>query len=64
MGICYGQQIMAHNLGGTVRKGEKGEYGFARFQTSLGNSGPHALFKGVNDGHVLGQGGCDAVGGS
>ena len=29
LGICYGQQLMAHLLGGEVRKGEKGEYGFA-----------------------------------
>jgi GMP synthase (glutamine-hydrolysing) len=29
LGICYGQQIMAHVLGGEVRKGEKGEYGLA-----------------------------------
>jgi GMP synthase (glutamine-hydrolysing) len=48
LGICYGQQLMTYVLGGGVLKGEKGEYGFARFQTSLGNSGPHALFKGVN----------------
>jgi GMP synthase (glutamine-hydrolysing) len=32
MGICYGQQIMAHALGGTVRKGEKGEYGLATLE--------------------------------
>ena len=29
LGICYGQQLMAHLLGGQVRKGEKGEYGLA-----------------------------------
>ncbi len=29
LGICYGQQLMAHLLGGTVAKGEKGEYGSA-----------------------------------
>jgi GMP synthase (glutamine-hydrolysing) len=29
LGICYGQQLMAHLLGGEVRKGEKGEYGLA-----------------------------------
>ena len=29
LGICYGQQLMAHLLGGQVCKGEKGEYGFA-----------------------------------
>ena len=32
LGICYGQQIMAHALGGTVRKGDKGEYGLASLQ--------------------------------
>jgi len=31
LGICYGQQLMAHALGGDVRKGDKGEYGFAQF---------------------------------
>jgi GMP synthase (glutamine-hydrolysing) len=29
LGICYGQQLMAHWLGGSVRKGTKGEYGSA-----------------------------------
>jgi GMP synthase (glutamine-hydrolysing) len=29
LGICYGQQLMAHLLGGSVRKGDKGEYGLA-----------------------------------
>lgn len=29
LGICYGQQLMAHLLNGQVRKGEKGEYGLA-----------------------------------
>ncbi|MBV9505773.1 MAG: glutamine-hydrolyzing GMP synthase [Acidobacteriia bacterium] len=29
LGICYGQQLMAYVLGGSVRKGEKGEYGLA-----------------------------------
>jgi GMP synthase (glutamine-hydrolysing) len=29
LGICYGQQLMAHLLGGRVEKGERGEYGFA-----------------------------------
>ncbi|MBZ5726515.1 MAG: glutamine-hydrolyzing GMP synthase [Acidobacteriia bacterium] len=32
LGICYGQQIMAHLLGGEVRKGEKGEYGLATLE--------------------------------
>jgi len=29
LGICYGQQLMAHLLGGEVRKGDHGEYGSA-----------------------------------
>ena len=29
LGICYGQQLMAHLLGGVVQKGERGEYGLA-----------------------------------
>ena len=29
LGICYGQQLMAHLLGGVVTKGEKGEFGLA-----------------------------------
>jgi len=32
LGICYGQQLMAHLLGGRVRKGDKGEYGLATLQ--------------------------------
>ena len=44
LGICYGQQLMTHVLGGHVRKGEKGEYGFARFETAR----PHALFASLN----------------
>jgi len=30
LGICYGLQLMAHLMGGEVRKGVKGEYGHAR----------------------------------
>jgi GMP synthase (glutamine-hydrolysing) len=32
LGICYGIQIMAHLLGGEVRRGEKGEYGMATLE--------------------------------
>jgi GMP synthase (glutamine-hydrolysing) len=32
LGICYGQQVMAHLLGGEVRRGEKGEYGMATLE--------------------------------
>ncbi len=43
LGICYGQQLMAHLLGGQVEKGERGEYGFA--QLDLGLDDP--LFRGI-----------------
>src|SRR5258706_15534578 len=32
LGICYGQQLMSHMLGGEVRKWDKGEYGFATLE--------------------------------
>ncbi len=32
LGICYGQQLMTHLLGGEVRKGIKGEYGLAQLE--------------------------------
>ena len=47
LGICYGQQLMTHVLGGGVSKGEKGEYGFARFHGK-----PHALFANLNGGEL------------
>jgi GMP synthase (glutamine-hydrolysing) len=34
LGICYGQQLIAHLLGGVVHKGERGEYGFAQLEVS------------------------------
>jgi GMP synthase (glutamine-hydrolysing) len=45
LGICYGQQLMAHLLGGTVELGDKGEYGFATFHPDGGTS---ALFDGIS----------------
>ncbi len=47
LGICYGQQLMTHVLGGGVQKGEKGEYGFARFHGK-----PHPLFANLNGGEL------------
>ena len=41
LGICYGQQLMAHLLGGEVRKGDHGEYGFAQLEI---RGGQDALF--------------------
>jgi GMP synthase (glutamine-hydrolysing) len=46
LGICYGQQLMAHELGGRVRKGTKGEYGLAVLEKTR----PHALFADLNGG--------------
>jgi GMP synthase (glutamine-hydrolysing) len=46
LGICYGQQIMAHLMGGAVRKGTRGEYGMA----TLENRRPAPLFEGLPPG--------------
>lgn len=43
-GICYGQQVIANEMGGTVQEGERGEYGLAH----LSCLGVHPLFEGVN----------------
>jgi GMP synthase (glutamine-hydrolysing) len=45
LGICYGQQLMAHLLGGTVQKGQKGEFGLATLELD-GSSSP--LFAGIS----------------
>ncbi|MBV6430105.1 MAG: GMP synthase [glutamine-hydrolyzing] [Bryobacteraceae bacterium] len=44
LGICYGQQLMAHLLGGNVKRGDKGEYGLA----FLDITAPQTLLEGVN----------------
>ena len=44
LGICYGQQLMAHLLGGNVRKGDKGEYGLATLELA---DCPDAMFAGL-----------------
>ena len=49
LGICYGQQLMAHLLGGTVQLGDKGEYGLATLHLladGAGDSSP--LFHGIS----------------
>jgi GMP synthase (glutamine-hydrolysing) len=43
LGICYGQQLMAHILGGRVEKGDRGEYGFAQFDLLHADG----LFRGI-----------------
>jgi len=45
LGICYGQQLMAHLMDGAVRKGDKGEYGFAMLHRE-----PAPLFEGLPPG--------------
>ena len=44
LGICYGNQLMSHVLGGTVKRGDKGEYGPAFFTRSEDTS---VLLRGV-----------------
>ncbi len=50
LGICYGQQLMAHLLGGTVQLGVKGEYGLATFDLFANGDGgcSSSLFKGIS----------------
>lgn len=44
LGICYGLQLMVHELGGVVRQGERGEYGLAVLRIHQ----PGALLADVN----------------
>ena len=44
LGICYGMQLTTHLLGGKVKKGEKGEYGKAKFEIQKSN----ALLSGIS----------------
>jgi GMP synthase (glutamine-hydrolysing) len=48
LGICYGQQTMAAQLGGTVEAGEKREFGYARVRMH----GHSRLFRGIRDEHM------------
>jgi GMP synthase (glutamine-hydrolysing) len=38
LGICYGQQLIAHLLGGTVRQGDRGEFGLAVLDLAFDDS--------------------------
>jgi GMP synthase (glutamine-hydrolysing) len=51
LGICYGMQAMAHQLGGNVEPGEKREFGYAQVVLS----GHSRLFADIED-HVNAQG--------
>jgi GMP synthase (glutamine-hydrolysing) len=48
LGICYGHQLVAHHLGGRVRKGERGEYGIAH----LTITGDDPLWAGVQNSQI------------
>lgn len=50
LGICYGQQLMAHVLGGEVQKGDVGEYGLATLQLAAPGS---PLFSGAPAGQQI-----------
>jgi len=43
LGICYGHQLLARHLGGTVEKGERGEYGIAQLTVTT----PDPLWNGI-----------------
>src|SRR6266849_10770155 len=48
LGICYGMQWIAHQLGGKVEKAERREYGRAQLELQKGSSaGGSALFEGL-----------------
>ncbi len=48
LGICYGHQLIAYHLGGTVQKGARGEYGPAHLSLSCED----ALWNGVEDSQI------------
>ena len=45
LGICYGQQLMAHLLGGKVTPGDKGEYGLATLELDESSD---VMFRGLS----------------
>lgn len=56
LGICYGQQLIARLLGGTVTKGDKGEFGLATLEITdatppifAGVSGPQQIWMSHRD---------------
>jgi GMP synthase (glutamine-hydrolysing) len=59
LGICYGQQLMAHVLGGEVIRGEKGEYGLATLDLDETSD---ALFGGLGGNQQIWMSHRDVVG--
>lgn len=58
LGICYGQQLMAQLLGGSVEKGHRGEFGLATLEIS---SPENPLFCGLTDRQQIWMSHRDAV---
>ncbi len=48
LGICYGHQLLAHHLGGSVRQGDRGEYGIAQLTVT----GKDPLWAGVGGSQI------------
>jgi GMP synthase (glutamine-hydrolysing) len=48
LGICYGHQLLAHHLGGRVKKGQRGEYGVAHLTVTQ----PDPLWDGVEKSRI------------
>jgi len=59
LGICYGQQLMAHLLGGEVRRGDKGEYGLATLDLDAVSD---PMFRGLSGRQQVWMSHRDAVG--
>lgn len=56
LGICYGMQVMAMQLGGRVKGSVRQEFGYARVQLSgKSTSGESDLFRGIKDEIVDGK---------
>ncbi|MFP4228743.1 MAG: glutamine-hydrolyzing GMP synthase [Salinivenus sp.] len=53
LGICYGLQAMAHELGGQVERAERREFGRARIQVENGAGKAPDLFANVPDGSTV-----------
>ncbi len=51
LGICYGMQLMAHMLGGTVRRAERREYGPAELKLAAGTGMDGRLLDGFESGN-------------
>jgi len=48
LGLCYGQQLIAHEMGGKVEQGKVKEYGSAKLEAKKGN-----LFSGLPSGFTV-----------